>query len=548
VGALLRASRLRCAENVDDVAHMLRIRAVHLEAIEEGRFADLPGPTYALGFVRAYADYLGLDSAEVVRRYKQEISEVTKTSDLVFPSPIPEGGVPGGAIMLVGVVIALVAYGAWYVSTSDNRIFTEVISPLPARLAALFSDADPVAPEAASPAPPNSLSATADETAHEAPADALASASQEGAPPPPLDAPAPNAEGDAALPAPDSREAREAPETAPENAPENAPETAAETVPPAEAAGESADEETPAVPPVSSVSSVLSVPSVPSVPSVSSVLSVPSEPSVSSVPSVADTAAAVAVTPPAADATANATSQEETTAGDTPVAPSPEESLRAAQVLEDTPPAAPETTDDGHSTTAAVESGGDAASPANDATGGAGGPRQAETTSAASQPADAAGEVPSDDAGAASGGDESTTVADAGEQSAALPQEPAEEPAEAPSDTPVEAPVGAAPSVAPPAQSAAEATSRIVVRAKTASWIQVRDSVANQLLLTRLLRAGDTYKVPDRAGLQLLTGNAGALEILVDGEAVPAIGPVGAVRRGVALDTERLREGTASDE
>ena len=93
-----------------------------------------------------------------------------------------------------------------------------------------------------------------------------------------------------------------------------------------------------------------------------------------------------------------------------------------------------------------------------------------------------------------------------------------------------------------------QATPRIVVRAKTDSWIQVRDSVANQLLLTRLLRAGDRYEVPDRAGLQLLTGNAGALEILVDGEAVPAIGPVGAVRRSVALDTERLRQGTASGE
>ncbi len=77
------------------------------------------------------------------------------------------------------------------------------------------------------------------------------------------------------------------------------------------------------------------------------------------------------------------------------------------------------------------------------------------------------------------------------------------------------------------------------------SWIQVRDDNGNMLLLTRLLRAGDAYRVPDRPGLTLLTGNAGALEILVDGEAVPSIGPLGAVRRGVALDIERLRQGTA---
>ena len=89
------------------------------------------------------------------------------------------------------------------------------------------------------------------------------------------------------------------------------------------------------------------------------------------------------------------------------------------------------------------------------------------------------------------------------------------------------------------------ADSRILVRAKMNSWIQVRDDNGNRLLLKRLLRTGDTYRVPNRPGLKLLTGNAGALEILVDGETVPSIGPVGAVRRSVALDIERLRRGTA---
>jgi cytoskeleton protein RodZ len=81
-----------------------------------------------------------------------------------------------------------------------------------------------------------------------------------------------------------------------------------------------------------------------------------------------------------------------------------------------------------------------------------------------------------------------------------------------------------------------------------ASWIQVRDDIDNRLLTTRLMRAGDTFRVPDRPGLKLLTGNAGALEILVDGEAVPPLGPIGAVRRDVALDIKRLREGTAANQ
>ncbi|MCZ6765190.1 MAG: DUF4115 domain-containing protein, partial [Alphaproteobacteria bacterium] len=77
---------------------------------------------------------------------------------------------------------------------------------------------------------------------------------------------------------------------------------------------------------------------------------------------------------------------------------------------------------------------------------------------------------------------------------------------------------------------------------------QVRDNAAGELLLTRLLRAGDSYAVPNRPGLQLSTGNAGAIEILVDGQPVPSIGAEGTVRRKVALDAERLKAGTAVNE
>ena len=76
----------------------------------------------------------------------------------------------------------------------------------------------------------------------------------------------------------------------------------------------------------------------------------------------------------------------------------------------------------------------------------------------------------------------------------------------------------------------------------------MRDDTINELLVTRLLRAGDSYVVPGRSGLKLSTGNAGALEILVDGVAVPSIGGEGTVRRNVVLDADRLMAGTAVSE
>ncbi|MCK4940291.1 MAG: DUF4115 domain-containing protein, partial [Rhodospirillaceae bacterium] len=135
---------------------------------------------------------------------------------------------------------------------------------------------------------------------------------------------------------------------------------------------------------------------------------------------------------------------------------------------------------------------------------------------------------------------------------------PAETPVAAPSavddnnvqaaDAPtVEEPV-AAPTPQPQPEavaSVAKSEFRIIVRAKTNSWIQVRDDVADKLLFTRLLRKGNEYNVPNRDGLTLLTGNAGALEILVDGELVPPIGETGDIRRNVQLDPEQLKSGTA---
>jgi cytoskeleton protein RodZ len=67
-----------------------------------------------------------------------------------------------------------------------------------------------------------------------------------------------------------------------------------------------------------------------------------------------------------------------------------------------------------------------------------------------------------------------------------------------------------------------------------------------RVVVMRIFRAGDSFRVPDEDGLTLMTGNAGGIEIVVDGTVVPAIGPFGAVRRNVALDPERLRAGSST--
>jgi cytoskeleton protein RodZ len=135
-----------------------------------------------------------------------------------------------------------------------------------------------------------------------------------------------------------------------------------------------------------------------------------------------------------------------------------------------------------------------------------------------------------------------------------LPAPPVPEPAPAPASVP---PAPAEPAIAvPPAAEPAEPSgagphvygavdgpSRVTLRAVKDCWILVRDSdPAQTIVAQRTLHAGDSYRVPDRPGLVLRTGNATGLEVAVDGKVAPALG--GTVRN-VALDPTRLLAGTA---
>lgn len=396
VGGLLRASRLRCGEELEAVAQVLRIRPRHLQAIEEGHFDQLPGATYAVGFIRAYADYLGLDAEEVVRRFKDEQTIPAgrpPKADLVFPSPMSETGIPRGAVVFLGVVIGMIAYGAWYVSTVDNDFFKKWIEPVPARLAALLpggaeGPAREAAPVRETPSAP--AATPVPETA-----EAATSA-------PTLDAPVAASE----TPATPEQQPEAAPSDAPARAePTQAEPTQAEKVEPAPAAAPEAVTETP-------------------------------------------------------DAT-----------------PAPE-------------PVTPEPTVETAHPPAAI----------------------AQPVETADLPAPASTSAPAAE----------TATANAAEGAT---------------------PATATPEPAATTQAAADA--RIVLKAVRDSWVEVRKQVTDEWVWGKLMRAGDTYAVPDRDDLKMKTGDAGGLEITVDGQAIPPIGASGEVVRNVVLDPERLKAGTA---
>ena len=69
IGSSLREARLRQGFDFDELEARTKVRAKYLRHLEEERFDQLPGHAYTKGFLRVYADALGLDGRLYVDEY-----------------------------------------------------------------------------------------------------------------------------------------------------------------------------------------------------------------------------------------------------------------------------------------------------------------------------------------------------------------------------------------------------------------------------------------------------------------------------------------------
>lgn len=164
-GDVLRQQREALGLDLDDVAAALRIKPDYLAALEAGRPDVLPGPTYAIGFVRAYSDHLGLDGSEILRRFKAESAVLDAKPDLAFPMPLGERSIPGTAMLLMALILVLCGYGTWYYLSTGERSRPERVAEAPIGLLPL----PPAQRATEAAAPPTAETAT--ETQRAAPAD-----------------------------------------------------------------------------------------------------------------------------------------------------------------------------------------------------------------------------------------------------------------------------------------------------------------------------------------------------------------------------------------
>jgi cytoskeleton protein RodZ len=123
-GQLLRKGRLAKGYKVHQVVQKLNISEEYIKAIEHNDFKKLPvESTYTLGFVRAYAQLIGLDSHEIVELFKVDFLGVEEAQDpnaIIMVPPLPQSK-PTLPFMYIALAAGVLIVSMGYFATKKSR-------------------------------------------------------------------------------------------------------------------------------------------------------------------------------------------------------------------------------------------------------------------------------------------------------------------------------------------------------------------------------------------------------------------------------------------
>jgi cytoskeleton protein RodZ len=134
IGEVLKRTRTRHKIDIRTVEQQTKIRIKYLRALENEEWDVLPGPAYAKGFLRTYAQFLGLDGDALVDEYRRTV-EAALDADRAYlfsepllehrrrPGEEPRPGWPVRAASAVGVLGAavVVLLGILTLTGSDDK-------------------------------------------------------------------------------------------------------------------------------------------------------------------------------------------------------------------------------------------------------------------------------------------------------------------------------------------------------------------------------------------------------------------------------------------
>jgi len=127
VGQALRAVREHQGRSLEDLAEATRVRASYLAAIEEMRLELLPSRPFTVGYIRAYAQALGLDPEAAVERFR--IDEPVLDEPLRAPLGVQDERDPRLNALVAGGCIIVAAI---FLYNIGRRAMVEDAPPPPA--------------------------------------------------------------------------------------------------------------------------------------------------------------------------------------------------------------------------------------------------------------------------------------------------------------------------------------------------------------------------------------------------------------------------------
>ena len=185
-GEHLKRERELRGVSLDEIAAATRIKTSFLEALENGRWDELPGGAFNRGFVRATAHFLGLDEDGMVAEYALETGGESQAKLMAQPSgAMPRDYRP--AIMAIAALLVVIVGAAWFIhhklSLRRQKRAEEAIAAAAA--------ASPKVPASVPVTNATQLPATAPSPAQSAPPDSAAAQTSPAAGTTPVPSPAP---------------------------------------------------------------------------------------------------------------------------------------------------------------------------------------------------------------------------------------------------------------------------------------------------------------------------------------------------------------------
>ena len=122
VGDLFKLKRKEMSLSLKEVENSTSIRSTYLEAIEEGQINEYISGVYALGFIKQYAQFLGLDIEGMIRENPSAFRMPAEKHEFSYGIGTLEvrGSMGGGVKWLPNLIwagaAALVLVAAWYLA------------------------------------------------------------------------------------------------------------------------------------------------------------------------------------------------------------------------------------------------------------------------------------------------------------------------------------------------------------------------------------------------------------------------------------------------